>query len=69
MLGVFCHVVIPCTSLPSRLFGIITRYLYILKETLHVYNVELVFNPTYPEIDQSLFEKKDWLTSEFGHLD
>ena len=33
------------------------------------YNAELVFVPTYPEIDRSYFQRQDWSTSEFGHLE
>ena len=46
-----------------------------LEQLLHIFsylnchhNVELVFDPTYPEIDLAAFEKRDWTTSEFGHL-
>ena len=30
-------------------------------------NTELVFDPGDPVIDQSLYEKRDWTCSEFGH--
>ena len=33
------------------------------------HNAELVFDPTFPEIDMSQFERRDWTTSEFGHVD
>ena len=29
-------------------------------------NSELVFAPTEPKLDESMFERKDWSTSEFG---
>lgn len=32
------------------------------------HNTELVFDPTPRDIDESVFEIKDWTTSEFGHL-
>jgi hypothetical protein len=30
------------------------------------HNTEMVFDPTYPDIDKSVFERQDWTTSEFG---
>ncbi|CAJ1930023.1 unnamed protein product [Cylindrotheca closterium] len=33
------------------------------------HNAELVFDPSYPEIDKAAFARKDWSTSEFGHLE
>ena len=33
------------------------------------HNAELVLDPTFPAIDTSGFERKDWSTSEFGHMD
>lgn len=47
-----------------------------LEQVLHIFaylkkyhNAELVFDPTYPVINGAAFERKDWSTSEFGHLD
>ena len=46
-----------------------------LEQAFHVFgylkvhhNAELVFDPTYPEIDMPSFERRDWTTSEFGHV-
>ena len=33
------------------------------------HNAELVFNPSNPVIDDARFERKDWTSSEFGHID
>ena len=33
------------------------------------HNAEAVYDPSDPEIDESLFERKDWTSSEFGHVD
>lgn len=45
-----------------------------LRELYHIFaylkehhNAELVFDPSEPDIDQSLFERKDWTTSEMSH--
>ena len=32
------------------------------------HNSEMVFDPSDPVIDEAIFEKKDWTSSEFGHL-
>jgi len=32
------------------------------------HNTELCFDPTYPDIDHDTYEKRDWTTSEFGHV-
>ena len=46
-----------------------------LHEVLHIFghlkkyhNTELVFDPTFPPVDEAAFEVKDWTTSEFGHI-
>ena len=33
------------------------------------HNVELVYDPSDPVIDESMWEAKDWVSSEFGHLE
>ena len=33
------------------------------------HNAEMVFNPSDPVIDETQFERRDWTSSEFGHLD
>ena len=30
------------------------------------HNAEMVFDPSDPAIDENLFDKKDWASSEFG---
>jgi hypothetical protein len=47
-----------------------------LEQVLHIFaylkshhNAELVFDPSDPAIDESEFERRDWTSSEFGHLD
>ena len=32
------------------------------------HNAELVYDPTYPEVEMSKFEVKGWTTSEFVHF-
>ena len=32
------------------------------------HNTEMVFDPSDPVVDESSFEKRDWTSSEFGHL-
>ena len=42
-----------------RIFAYLKKY----------HNAELVFDPSDPVIDEALFDRRDWSTSEFGHLD
>eukprot|EP00957_Ditylum_brightwellii_P152694 11623013-Ditylum_brightwellii.AAC.1 len=46
-----------------------------LEQVLHIFaylrkyhNSELVFDPSYPVIEASKFERQDWASSEFGHV-
>jgi len=32
------------------------------------HNTEMVFDPSEPVIDENAFQKRDWTSSEFGHL-
>ena len=47
-----------------------------LRQLLHMfsyldrfYNTELVLDPSDPVLDYGDFERKDWTSSEFGHVD
>ena len=42
-----------------QIFGYLKKY----------HNAELVFDPSDPTINQQDFEKKDWTSSEFGHVE
>ena len=42
-----------------QIFGYLRKY----------HNAELVFDPRDPLIDKQDFEKKDWASSEFGHVE
>jgi hypothetical protein len=33
------------------------------------HNTEVVYDPSDPVIDEAQFDAKDWVSSEFGHLD
>ena len=46
-----------------------------LSEALHIFsylrkyhNAEMVFYPSDPDINESKYERKDWTSSEFGHI-
>ena len=46
-----------------------------LEQLFHIFaylkthvNTEMVFDPSDPAIDESLFQEQDWSTSEFGHV-
>ena len=53
------HLVLPREGHLSQLFHI---FAYLKK----YHNSEMVFDPSDPVIDESLFARKDWTTSEFG---
>ena len=47
-----------------------------LEQVFHIFthlnkyhNTEMVFDPSNPVIDEASFERKEWTSSEFGHLD
>ena len=47
-----------------------------LEEVFHIFaylskyhNAEMVFDPSDPDIDLTKYEKKDWASSEFGHVE
>ena len=65
-------VCLECSLLSSHLVlpreGHLEQLLHIFAYLRCHHNAELVFDPTYHEIDASAFEKRDWTTSEFGHL-
>ena len=42
-----------------RIFGYLKKY----------HNSEMVFDPSDPVVDESQFERRDWTSSEFGHLE
>ena len=55
------HMAIPREVHLERLFHIFSH----LKK---YHNTKMVFEPSYPVIDESKFQRKDWDSSEFGHL-
>ena len=62
-----------CSIMSSHLalprFGHLEQVLHIFAYLKTHHNAEVVFDPTIPEIDPASFERKDWSTSEFGHLE
>ena len=42
-----------------QIFGYLKKY----------HNTELVYDPSNPEIDPTQFERRDWISSKFGHVD
>jgi hypothetical protein len=53
------HLALPCHGHLQEMYQIVG---YLKKH----HNAEMVFDPSYPEIDKSLFERKDWTTSEMS---
>ena len=33
------------------------------------HNIEIVFDPTFPDVGKQAFARKDWSTSEFGNVE
>ena len=47
-----------------------------LEQVLHIFaylkkyhNTELVYDPSDPVVDENDFERRDWASSEFGHVE
>ncbi|CAJ1963375.1 unnamed protein product, partial [Cylindrotheca closterium] len=62
-----------CSLMSSQLamprVGHLHQVLSIFSYLKSHHNAELVLDPTFPVIDAAGFERKDWSTSEFGHID
>jgi hypothetical protein len=41
-----------------QIFGYLKKY----------HNTEMVFDPSNPGVDETSFERRDWTSSEFGHI-
>ena len=65
-------VCLECSMMSSHLamprVGHLQKVLHIFAHLKSKHNAELVFDPSVPEINHSEFEKQDWTTSEFGHV-
>jgi hypothetical protein len=49
--------------------GHLSQVLQIFSYLKKYHNTEMVFDPSDPVVDESTFERKDWTSSEFGHVD
>jgi hypothetical protein len=49
--------------------GHLQLVLHIFTHLKKYHNTELIFDPSYPVIDESHLERKDWTSSEFGGVD
>jgi hypothetical protein len=62
-----------CSMMSSHLAlpreGHLHQVLHIFGYLKKYHNTELVFDPIDPCVDESDFEKKDWTSSEFGHVE
>ena len=56
------HLALPREGHLSQLFQV---FAYLKK----YHNTEMVYDPSDPVINEALFERKDWTSSEFGHVD
>ena len=68
-----CDICLEVSMMSSHLClpreGHLEQVLHIFAHLRKYHNAELVYDPSDPVIDESLFEAKDWASSEFGHLD
>eukprot|EP00957_Ditylum_brightwellii_P036132 2737539-Ditylum_brightwellii.AAC.1 len=48
--------------------GHLDQVLHIFAYLRKYHNSELVFNPTHQEVNEQAFERKDWTSSECGHV-
>ena len=48
--------------------GHLDQVLHIFAYLKKYHNTEMVFDPSDPVIDEEKFNKKDWTSSEFGHV-
>lgn len=53
-----------CLAMPRE--GHLGQVFHIFAYLKKYHNSEMVFDPTDPVIDKSMFERKDWTASEFG---
>jgi Reverse transcriptase (RNA-dependent DNA polymerase) len=56
-----------CLALPR--VGHLQQVLHIFSYLKAHHNAELVYDPSDPAIDVAKFERRDWTSSEFGHVD
>jgi hypothetical protein len=49
--------------------GHLSQVMQIFSYLKKYHNTEMVFDPSDPVIDEATFERKDWTSSEFGHID
>ena len=47
-----------------------------MEQLIHIFvhlkkyhNTEIVFDPSEPSVDMSIFHRRNWTSSEFGHLE
>jgi hypothetical protein len=66
-------VCLECSMLSSHLAlpreGHLYQLFQIFAYLKKYHNAEMVYDPSDPVIDESGFEKKDWTSSEFGHIE
>ena len=60
------HDVITSCITQGRLFGATAHIFAYLKK---YHNTELVYDPSDPVVDENDFERRDWASSEFGHVE
>ena len=64
-----CEVSMLSSHLALPRAGHLDQVLHIFAYLKKYHNAEMVFDPTNPTIDEADFERQDWTTSEFGHME
>ena len=63
MFGSVHDVITPCIT--QRREQVLHIFAYLKK----YHNTELVYDPSDPVVDENDFERRDWASSEFGHVE
>ena len=67
--GVCLEVSMMSSCLASPREGHLEQVLHIFAYLKKYHNTELVYDPSDPVVDENDFERRDWASSEFGHVE
>ena len=57
------------SHLPLPREGHLEQVLHIFAYLKNYHNTEFVYDPSDPVVDENDFERRDWASSEFGHVE
>eukprot|EP00957_Ditylum_brightwellii_P028040 2117295-Ditylum_brightwellii.AAC.1 len=67
-IDIFLKVSLMSSHLAMPREGHMTEVLRVFAHLRKYYNTELMFDPSDPVVDKLVFEQRDWVSSEFGHV-